>query len=322
VKRADIVIQTEHLSDEAARWLSAQCQLVRCTADSQDFARQLPLASGLVVRTYTIVDEHLLRNAPKLKVVARAGAGLDNIDVAACRNRGIEVVYAPDANTQAVVEYVFAIMLDALRPRLAINHSIDSKEWNRLREETVGLRQLNELTLGILGLGRVGKRLAKAAIGIGMKVIYNDLIEIPIAGRPGAESVDVRTLFESADVLSVHVDGRPTNRSFVGADFFNLLKPGAMFINTARGFVVDNLALAAWLKAHPAALALLDVHDPEPFAKAYPLLGLPNAKLYPHLASRTETAMNNMSWVVKDVIAVLEGRKPEFAAPAGGEPPR
>jgi D-3-phosphoglycerate dehydrogenase len=93
------------------------------------------------------------------------------------------------------------------------------------------------------------------------------------------------------------------------------LKPGAFFINSARGLVVDILALAAWLKSYPGATALLDVHEPEPFGSEYPLLGLPNAKLYPHLASRTHTAMNNMSWVVRDVVAVLEGRKPESAAP-------
>ena len=313
--RDDIVIQTEHLSEDAARWLGARCRLIHCATGSQEFVRQLPLASGLVVRTYTIVDEHLIGNAPKLKVVARAGAGLDNIDVTACRRHGIEVVYAPDANTQAVVEFVLALMLDELRPRMTINQSIDSMKWNQLREQTVGRRQLDELTLGILGLGRVGMRLAKAAAGIGMRVIYNDLLEFPPAARLGAQPVDVRTLFESADVLSVHIDGRPMNRSFVGGELLNLLKPGAMFINTSRGFVVDNLALAAWLRRDPSALALLDVHEPEPFGPDYPLLGLPNAKLFPHLASRTESAMNNMSWVVKDVIAVLEGRKPEFAAP-------
>ena len=313
--RDDIVIQTEHLSEDAARWLGARCRLIHCATGSQEFVRQLPLASGLVVRTYTIVDEHLIGNAPKLKVVARAGAGLDNIDVTACRRHGIEVVYAPDANTQAVVEFVLALMLDELRPRMTINQSIDSMKWNQLREQTVGRRQLDELTLGILGLGRVGMRLAKAAAGIGMRVIYNDLLEFPSAARLGGQPVDVRTLFETADVLSVHIDGRPMNRSFVGGELLNLLKPGAMFINTSRGFVVDNLALAAWLRRDPSALALLDVHEPEPFGSDYPLLGLRNAKLFPHLASRTESAMNNMSWVVKDVIAVLEGRAPEFAAP-------
>jgi phosphoglycerate dehydrogenase-like enzyme len=311
----ELVIQTEHLAEDASRWLAARCELVRCAANDSRFESLLHRAAGLVVRTYTVVDESLLVRAPKLKVVARAGAGLDNIDVAACRKRNIEVVYAPDANTQSVVEYVIALMLDELRPRLAINRSIDSSEWSRLREETVGLRQLDELTLGILGLGRVGKRLAKAATGIGMNVIYNDVIDIDPTQRFGAQPVDVRTLFATADVLSVHVDGRSANRGFVSEELFGKLKPGAIFINTARGLVVDNLALAAWLKSNPGATALLDVHEPEPFGSEYPLLGLPNAKLYPHLASRTHTAMNNMSWVVRDVVAVLEGRKPESAAP-------
>jgi phosphoglycerate dehydrogenase-like enzyme len=309
-----LIIQTEHLSEDAARWLAERCRVARCVPGHEAFAGLLRDAAGLVVRTYTIVDEQLLAGAPKLKVVGRAGAGLDNIDVLACRRRGIDVVYAPDANTQAVVEYVIALMLDELRPRLTINHSIDSSEWIRLREETVGKRQLSELTLGILGLGRVGKRLARAAAGLGMSVMYNDLVEIAPPERFGSKPVDVRKLFESADVLSMHVDGRASNRHFVAGDLLNRLKPGAILINTSRGFVVDNLALASWLRANPKGIALLDVHDPEPFGSEYPLLGLPNTKLYPHLASRTEMAMNNMSWVVKDVIAVLEGRKPESPA--------
>jgi phosphoglycerate dehydrogenase-like enzyme len=311
----DLVIQTEHLSEDASRWLAQRCELVKCAADDAQFKSLLHRAAGLVVRTYTVVDDALLEKAPKLKVVARAGAGLDNIDVNACRRRGIEVVYAPDANTQAVVEYVIALMFDHLRPRLAINRSIDSSEWSSLREETVGLRQLSELTLGSLGLGRVGKGLARAAGGIGMNVIYNDVMDIVPAERFGAEPVDVRTLFATADVLSVHVDGRSANRGFVNAELLGQLNSQAILINSARGFVVDNLPLAAWLKSNPGATALLDVHEPEPFGSEYPLLGLPNAKLYPHLASRTHTAMNNMSWVVRDVVAVLEGRKPESAAP-------
>jgi phosphoglycerate dehydrogenase-like enzyme len=94
------------------------------------------------------------------------------------------------------------------------------------------------------------------------------------------------------------------------------MRPSAILINTSRGFVVDNLALKEFYAANRDALAMLDVHEPEPFAADYPLLGLPNVKLFPHLASRTETAMNNMSWVVRDVVAVLEGRTPEFPAPA------
>jgi phosphoglycerate dehydrogenase-like enzyme len=310
-----IVIQTEHLSDEAAAWLGERCRLIVCAPDSEAFERAIADAAGLVVRTYTIVDGTLLARAPALRVVGRAGVGLDNIDVHACRARNIEVVYTPDANTQAVVEYVLAIMLDEIRPRIALDRAVEPATWNQLRQEIVGKRQLNELMLGILGLGRVGRRLAKVAGATGCRVLYNDFIPIQPSDRHGAQAVDVQSLFSKSDIVSVHIDGRPSNREFVNANLIGRMKPQALLINTSRGFVVDNLALAAWLTRHPSASALLDVHEPEPFPHDYPLLGVPNAKLYPHLASRTEAAMNAMSWVVKDVVAVLEGRKPEFTAP-------
>ena len=258
--------------------------------------------------------------ATQLRVVGRAGVGLDNIDIEACRARNIEVVYTPDANTQAVVEYVLALLTHEVRPRVVLSRPVDSSEWNKLRQEICGRRQLNELTLGILGMGRVGKRLARVAQAIGCRVLYNDLIPIEMADRAGAEPVKVRDLFSLSDVVSVHIDGRPSNRSFVNADLLERMKADAIFINTSRGFVVDNLALAAWLRHHPGSIALLDVHEPEPFPSDYPLIGFSNARLYPHLASRTETAMDAMSWVVKDVVAVLEGRKPEFPAPRDGDP--
>ena len=187
-KAAPVVVQSEHLDAEAAHWLAERCRLVACPHDSPGFSAALADADGLVVRTYTIVNQALLSKAPKLKVVGRAGVGLDNIDVAACRARSIEVVYTPDANTQAVVEYVFALLLDVLRPRVTLPRAVDAKEWHRLREETVGRRQLNELTIGLLGLGRVGKGVAKAAAALGCRVLFNDIATIPADQRFGAQS--------------------------------------------------------------------------------------------------------------------------------------
>ncbi len=316
---ADIVIQTEHLSAEAADWLARRCNLVVCSHDDPKFGEVVAEARGLVVRTYTTVDQQLLDGAPKLKVVGRAGAGLDNIDVAACRARSIKVVYTPDANTQAVVEYVITLLSNALRPRVTLTTPVDSGDWKYLRAQTVGRRQMSDLTLGLLGLGRVGKRLAKAATAIGMNVIYSDLLEILHEQRFGARCVDVQQLFAESDVVSLHVDGRDSNRCFVDSELMSRMKPDVMFINTSRGFVVDSTALADFLRAHSHALAMLDVHDPEPFDSEYPLLGISNARLYPHLASRTEAAMLNMSWVVRDVVAVLEGEKPRYPAPPCGK---
>jgi D-3-phosphoglycerate dehydrogenase len=295
------VIQTEHLSPAAAAWLGERARLVVAAAGSPGFEAAAPEAAGLVVRTYTRVDDALLDRLPRLRVVGRAGVGLDNVDVEACRRRGIACFNTPDANTQAVVEYVTCLLCDALRPRLFLEQPVSRARWDEIRQEVVGRRQMNELALGILGTGRIGRRVAEVARAIGFTVRCCDLVEVPERDRHGAVQVDAATLFAESDVITVHVDGRASNAGFVGASLIGRMRPEAVFVNTSRGFVVDHAALAAWLRANPGAQALLDVHDPEPFDASNPLLGLPNAHLAPHLASRTDAAMEAMSWVVRDV---------------------
>jgi len=116
-------------------------------------------------------------------------------------------------------------------------------------------------------------------------------------------------------VVTLHVDGRSSNRHLIDADALRCFRGSGMLINTSRGFVIDNQALARWAREHPEAQAVLDVHEPEPPPPDYPLWGLPNVRLMPHLAARTQRAMQNMSWVVHDVLAVLEGRRAENPAP-------
>ncbi len=312
--REPVVVVSEDLSGDATRWLADRCRVLAVRFDSPHFADALREAEALLVRTYTTVSAALVERAPNLRVVGRGGAGLDNIDVGACRARGIEVVYTPDANTQAVVEYVLFLIGDALRPRVPVAGAVDMSEWTRLRSAHPS-RQLDELTVGILGLGRIGSRVGHVAGSVGAAVIFHDLLEIPPEIRRGAEPVTAPELFERSDILTVHVDGRTGNRGFVSSHLVDRMKADAIFINTSRGFVVDNVALARFLRAHPSSQAHLDVHDPEPFDDACPLLGLPNARLYPHLGSRTRAALKAMDGVVRDVVAVLDGRPPRFPAP-------
>jgi len=309
-----LIVCSESLSEEASRWLAARSRVRDVSHDAPGFAGALRDADAIVVRTYTRIDESRLDGAPGLRVVGRAGTGLDNIDVAACRRRGIEVVYRPEANTQAVVEYVIALMLDAVRGRLPLTAALDATEWSHVRATTVG-RQLSDLRIGVLGLGRIGRRVATVSRTIGLDVQYHDIREIPTAERGGAAVVDAETLFAECDIITIHVDGRPGNRGFVGPDLLSRMKDNVVLINTSRGFVVDNAALRAFLLEHPLAQAHLDVHDPEPFDARYPLLDVAGATLYPHLASRTDGAMAEMSWVVRDVMRVLDGQRPEFPAP-------
>ncbi len=307
------VIQTEHLDARAAAWLGERVNLIVCRHDDPKLASLLPEADALVVRTYTQVNAALLDRAPRLKVVARAGVGVDNIDLPACAARGVVVVNAPDANTEAVVEYVLAAMLDALRPRQWLTQAVDANQWRQLRDALEAPRQLDELTLGILGLGRIGKRIAAVGAALGMRIIYCDLLDIPLAQRAGAAPVDRDVLLHDSDVLTIHVDGRTGNRHLIGASELAMMRDDATIINSSRGFVIDPAALAAFLKAHPNAQARLDVHEPEPFGPDHPLLALPNAYLSPHIAGRTRSAMARMSDVVHDVWRILNGETPRNA---------
>ncbi len=307
-----LVLQTEDLDPEAAAWLGERCELVRASTDSPDAAVLLPTASALVVRTYTRVNAELLDRCPSLKVVGRAGVGLDNIDLDACRARGVRVVHTPGANTQAVVEYVTALLADALRPRLFLDRPPTSLDaWQSIRAELVARRQMGDLTLGIVGLGRIGSRVAQVAEALGMNILWCDLDDRPDA--PGERS-DLPTLCERADVITVHIDGRPGNRRLLGADAFGRMKSDVVFLNTSRGMVVDETACAEFMINHPAACAMLDVTDPEPFTETSALLDIPNVHLSPHIAGATAGAKLAMSWVVRDVWRVLTGEAPEHEA--------
>jgi phosphoglycerate dehydrogenase-like enzyme len=279
-----------------------------------EFAAHAATAQALVVRTLTRVQASLLDRLPRLRVVGRAGVGLDNVDLPACRERGLPVVHTPDANTQAVVEYVLCLLCDALRPRLFLERPVEVDRWESIRQEICGTRQMDECTLGILGLGRIGSRVAQVARAIGFEILFHDIRPIPPQARFGATPVTLQELFSRSHVISLHVDGRPENRGLVDDGLVHVMRPDVLLINTCRGFVLDHAALARHLRRHPGSQALLDVHDPEPFTSAHPLLGLTNAHLAPHLASRTRTAMDRMSWVVRDVMAVLKGHEPEFPA--------
>lgn len=317
------VVITETLDAGCADWLAERCDVVWCGHDAPEFDEQLVQAEALVVRTYTIVDDALLGRAPKLRVVGRAGVGLDNIDLEACKKRGVRVVYTPDANTQAVVEYVFGLMLDCYRPRPrrgdgeALSAATSAEAFHTLRKTQVG-RQLSDLTLGIVGLGRIGQRMAALAHLLGMNVVGCDVLPEPDVRNalPGVpfEFTSHAELYARSDIVTLHADGRAENRRMIDAAALSHFRDDALFINAARGMLVDHGALAGWLKQHPEATAILDVHAPEPPPEDFPLHGLPNAWLLPHLASRTDTALKNMSEVVRDVAAVLDGDEPRYPA--------
>ena len=305
-----LVIVTEPLTAAPLAWLAERADIVHARPGDPAFDTAAPHAQALIVRTYTTVDAALLARLPRLRVVARAGFGLDNIDQHACADRAVALLSTPDANTDAVGEFVYASILDALRPRGYLDRALDPHAWDDLRADLVATRQLAGSTLGILGLGRIGSRVAAVAAALRMRVIYHDLADIPPAARHGAEPVPMDTLLAHADILTIHADGRPANRRLIAHDQFARMKHDVVLINTARGFIVDPDACADFIRARPQAQALLDVHDPEPIPIEHPLLMMPNVYLTPHIASATMPAKDAMSWVVRDVWTTLNQHHP------------
>lgn len=311
-----LVLVTEDTDAAPLAWLKERARVVEAPPGSPEFDATLPNAVGMVVRTYTKVNAALLVRAPKLKVVGRGGVGIENIDVKACRARGVEVVYTPDANSLAVGDFVIGFALQLLRPWAFFKDRVyEPKEFKHVRDTLRGV-QMNELTIGIVGMGRVGRRVGHlAANGFGTRVIYNDLLDVQSQLKFPATAVDKPTLFREADVVTLHVDMKPGNEHLVGTPLLSLMKPTAILINTSRGEVLDDVALAAAIREKRIAGAASDVFDPEPPKADYPLLGFDNVLLTPHMAARTYTAIENMSWVVRDVMEVLNGGRAKYPAP-------
>ncbi len=311
-----VLITEEGTDPEPLRWLATQVEIRHASIEDAAAAGVLHRVEGLLVRTYTAVTADALERLPALRVVGRGGVGLDNIDVAACRRRGVEVVYTPEANTAAVAEYVFGLVLALWRSvRDYWSEVSDPVAFKRYRATLRG-RQLNESTLGILGMGRIGRAVGRiASQGFGMRVLYHDIADVRVAVDFAATSVDRSTLAREADVLTVHVDLRPGNEGLVGTELLAQMKDHALLINTCRGEVADLDAVADALDSGRLGGAAIDVFAPEPPPATLPLIGRANVILSPHVAARTSTALINMSWVVRDVVEVLAGRTPRFPAP-------
>lgn len=312
------VLITESLAKNPLDWLGLHAELVRydqVQAPSRELLyEQIGSVEAIIVRTYTIIDQKLLDHAPNLRVVARAGVGLDNIDLDACRNHQIPVVHTPTANTQSVVEYVTQMMLNALRSLTQLDSVSTGDDWHTIRESAITPRTCVGATLGIIGFGKIGSKLGLVARSLGMNVVYFDLNEVALQSRHGCTPVSIEELAKSCDVVSIHVDGRSENTHFLSDSFFKLLKPDVILINSSRGFVINEQRAANFASHHPDAQLILDVHSPEPVTSDSPFIGLSNVVRTPHIAAATAQAKENMSWVVRDVVRVLNGEPPEHQA--------
>jgi len=270
--------------------------------------RLLTDADALIVRNKTQVDGELLAAAPQLKVVGRLGVGLDNIDVLQCKSRGIEVIPATGANALAVAEYVIAAALILLRGAYSSTEAVAAGKWPRAA--LASGRELAGKTLGVIGFGQIGQLTGRLARVLGMKVIGFDAMiptEHPMwsAERTAARKFD--EVLRDADVISIHVPLTPVTRGLIDAGRLALMKADAVLINTSRGEIVNEAALAAALESGKLGGAALDVFEHEPLAAESPLAGCPHLLLTPHIAGVTRESNVRVSFMIAEkVVAALE----------------
>ncbi|MBN8942596.1 MAG: 3-phosphoglycerate dehydrogenase [Rhizobiales bacterium] len=276
-----------------------------------ELARLAAGARALIVRNRTQVRGALLEAGSRLEAIGRLGVGLDNIDLAACKARGIAVLPATGANDIAVAEWAVTTVLLLLRGAYAASAEVADGLWPR--ERLMG-REVHGKILGLIGFGAIARETAARARALGMAIVAAD--PFVAAGDPawsaiGARKVGLDELVASADAISLHVPLTDETRNLIDAARLAAMKPGAVIVNAARGGVIDEAALAAALKAGSLAGAALDVFDQEPLKAGSPLAGAPNLILTPHIAGVTvESNVRVSSVTAANVRKVLQERRP------------
>lgn len=268
---------------------------------------------ALITRSGTNVTAEILERADKLKVIGRAGVGVDNVDIEAASRRGVVVLNTPTGNTLAATEHTMAMMLSAVRRLPFAHYSLEHGEWDRKR--FMGI-QLYKKTLGIVGLGRIGSEVARRAQAFDMAVIaYDPYIKREKAEKVGVELVEtLGELLGRSDIVTCHVPLTEETSNMIGEKEFALMKDRVVLINCARGGVVEEKALVQALESGKVGMAAVDVFSTEPLPDDSPLHGIPNLILTPHLGANTEEAQKNVSVIIaQQVVNVLRGRSYENA---------
>jgi D-3-phosphoglycerate dehydrogenase / 2-oxoglutarate reductase len=261
----------------------------------EDLLSKVGVYDALVVRSRTKVDADVIARGTRLKIVARPGTGLDNIDLRAANSRGVEVVNSPEALVEAVAEHVVGLMLAVARDIPAADASMKAGQWEKQR--FVGI-ELKGKTMGIAGLGRIGRRVAEIARAMGMSLLGYDVVEVPqeTLASLNCRMVDLDTLFASSDFITLHVPLTTETRHMVDPRRISLMRKSSVLINTSRGEVIDEAALARALRAGDIGGAALDVFETEP--PSGEIVGAPRLLTTPHIGGQTKDAQTNAVTIV------------------------
>jgi len=309
------VLATRPLFPAAQEILNADCDVEYWTSSERisrdELLRKVKDKEGLVCLLTEKVDVHLLAAAPKLRIAANVAVGFDNMDVPACTKRGVVATNTPGVLDETTADFAWALMMAVARRVIegeALARSGTWKGWDL--DQLVGTDIWGK-TLGIVGFGRIGRAMARRALGFQMKVLYADAVRAPEAVEKElrAEYKGMSDLLAQSDFISVHVPLLPETRGLFDAPRFFKMKPTAFLINTSRGPVVDEAALVHALEAGKIAGAALDVFENEPFI--HPGLKRPNVVLAPHIASASiETRTKMACMAAENVVALFKGQRP------------
>jgi D-3-phosphoglycerate dehydrogenase len=262
----------------------------------------IPGYDGLVIRSATKVREDIVEAATKLRVIGRAGIGLDNVDIPAASQKGIVVMNAPDGNATTAAEHAIALMMSLARNIPQATASMKAGKWEK---KSFSGREVTGKTLGIVGIGRIGSIVASRAQGLQMKVVaYDPFMPADMVEKLGVELLDLQDVAKRADFISVHTPLTKDTKHLLSTEFFDNMKEDAMFVDAARGGVVDEQALLVALQEGKIAGAALDVFEKEPTTlEDTPLLALDNFICTPHLGASTSEAQENVAVAIAEQVA-------------------
>lgn len=305
-----VVVTDPNVHPDAIALLRTRCELrvLDPYTPEQSLAGACVEADGLLARVGAIT-RGVIEAAPRLRIVARHGVGVDSVDLEAATAHGVVVTTAGSLNATAVAEYTFGLLLTLVRKIREADGLMRAGGWDR-RPFTGG--ELEGRTLGIVGVGAIGSRVARQALGFGMQVIGCDpaYLEPPV---PGMRLGSLQEVLAAADILTLHPRLNATTHRMIDETALATLRPGAIVVNTSRGEVVDEAALTASLQSAHLAGAALDVFAQEPLAPESPLREMENVVLSPHVAGQTEEAMVQVAHAAaRAILDDLAGRRPEY----------
>jgi D-3-phosphoglycerate dehydrogenase len=300
------IIVTDPLDEEGIEELKKDFQVdVFLKISHEELLERIKDYDAIIVRSGTKITREVIEAGKNLKVIGRAGVGVDNVDVEAATERGILVINTPDANTITTAEHTLAMMLAAARNIPQANESVKKGEWNRKKYMGV---ELYEKVLGIIGLGRIGSEVAKRAMAFGMRVIaYDPYVSEERAKELGVELVSFEDLLKRSDFITIHTPKTKETQKLINEEAMKKMKKGVIIVNCARGGIVDEEALYRAIKRGDVRAVALDVFEKEPPGKI-PLLSLENVVATPHLGASTREAQKRAALeIAKEVKSALNG---------------